>query len=163
MTYTVPDNLLDLTRELIALRKKPGTEERVRAYPLLMQRFNEQLEACDDPLVLKQILTLDSGYFLLAGYRQRVIEKLLEYERSADLVRAYAAVKGRVVNVHLSDLLRGRLIPDWKPLYTFFRHHQMPGQGVLPLAEFVRSLVASGFSGHLTLEVSPVALKAWSP
>jgi len=80
-----------------------------------------------------------------------------------NLVQAYAAVKGRVVNVHLSDLLRGRLIPDWKPLYTFFRHHQMPGEGVLPLAQFVRSLVASGFSGPLTLEVSPVALKAWSP
>jgi sugar phosphate isomerase/epimerase len=80
-----------------------------------------------------------------------------------ELVKAYAAVNGRVVNVHLSDLAQRPLFPDWPPLYTFFRHHQLPGEGMLPLAEFVRVLVASGYSGPVTLEVSPVALKAWSP
>jgi sugar phosphate isomerase/epimerase len=80
-----------------------------------------------------------------------------------ELVEAYATVNGRVVNVHLSDLARQPLFPDWPPLYTFFRHHQLPGDGVLPLAEFMRVLVVSGYSGPVTLEVSPVALKAWSP
>jgi sugar phosphate isomerase/epimerase len=80
-----------------------------------------------------------------------------------ELIEAYAAVNGRVVNVHLSDLAQKPLFPDWPPLYTFFRHHQLPGDGVLPLAEFVCVLVASGYSGPVTLEVSPVALKAWSP
>ncbi len=80
-----------------------------------------------------------------------------------DLIESYEAVCGRVVNVHLSDLAHHPLFPDWPPLYTFFRHHQLPGEGILPLAEFVRVLVASDYSGPLTLEVSPVALKAWSP
>jgi len=80
-----------------------------------------------------------------------------------ELIEAFAAVNERVVNVHLSDLVQHPLFPDWPPLYTFFRHHQMPGEGVLPLAEFVRVLVSSAYSGPLTLEVSPVALKAWSP
>jgi len=80
-----------------------------------------------------------------------------------ELLEAYAAVNGRVVNVHLSDLAKHPLFPDWPPLYTFFRHHQLPGEGTLPLAEFMRVLVASDYSGPVTLEVSPVALKAWSP
>jgi sugar phosphate isomerase/epimerase len=81
----------------------------------------------------------------------------------AELIEAYAAVNGRVVNVHLSDLAQRPLFPDWPPLYTYFRHHQLPGEGMLPLAEFVRVLVASDYSGPITLEVSPVPLKAWSP
>jgi sugar phosphate isomerase/epimerase len=80
-----------------------------------------------------------------------------------ELIEAYAAVNGRVVNVHLSDLAKRPLFPDWPPLYTFFRHHQLPGEGMLPLAEFMRVLAASDYSGPVTLEVSPVALKAWSP
>jgi sugar phosphate isomerase/epimerase len=80
-----------------------------------------------------------------------------------DLIAAYGTVNGRVANVHFSDLLQRPLFPDWKPLYTFFRHHQMPGDGMLPLAEFAHALVASDYTGPLTLEVSPVALKAWSP
>ena len=90
MVYTVPDNLPDLTRELVLLRKRPSTEERYKSYPAMLQKFNELLADCDDPAVLKQVLALDSGYFLLAGYRQRVLEKLLSFERSASLIRAYA-------------------------------------------------------------------------
>ena len=43
-----------------------------------------------------------------------------------------------------------------------FLHHQMPGAGHLPLAEFVRILVKEGFGGAFTLEVSPTAIRAWS-
>lgn len=80
-----------------------------------------------------------------------------------ELQEAYALLDGRVVNVHFSDLVHRRIFPDWPPLYTFFRHHQMPGDGVLPLTEFVHMLVATGYSGIFTLEVSPTAIQAWSP
>jgi len=79
-----------------------------------------------------------------------------------ELLEAYALCSGRVVNVHFSDLVHRRIFPDWPPLYTLFTHHQMPGEGVLPLAEFVHMLLRSGYSGIFTLEVSPTAIKAWS-
>lgn len=88
--YKVPDTLPELTKELILLRKKPTTQERFKAYPSMLQKFNELLIACDDEAILREVLRLDSGYFLLAGYRQRVIEKLLEMKRSPEMLRTYA-------------------------------------------------------------------------
>ncbi len=80
-----------------------------------------------------------------------------------DLLEAYALLDGRVVNVHFSDFLKRRIFPDWPPLHTFFCHHQMPGEGVLPLTDFLRTLLASDYCGVFTLELSPTAIKAWSP
>lgn len=81
---------------------------------------------------------------------------------SYQLMEAYELLQGHVVNVHFSDLMPQRIFPDWPPLYSFLKHHQMPGKGVLPLAEFVRHLLATGYSGTFTLEVSPTAIGAWS-
>jgi hypothetical protein len=86
----MPNTLIEITQELILLRKKPTTQERWKSYPSLLQGFKEFLEVCEDAAVLKEVLKLDSGYFLLAGYRQSVIEKLLTIERSPALLRAYA-------------------------------------------------------------------------
>jgi sugar phosphate isomerase/epimerase len=81
---------------------------------------------------------------------------------SYPLMEAYELFHGRVVNVHFSDLVQRRIFPDWPPLYSILKHHQMPGEGSLPLVEFVRHLVATGYSGIFTLEVSPTAIGAWS-
>jgi len=78
------------------------------------------------------------------------------------ILEAYALFNGRVANVHLSDLARRRLFPNWRPLHTFLLHHQMPGAGVLPLTEFLRMLLRGGYAGPLTLELSPTAVQAWS-
>jgi sugar phosphate isomerase/epimerase len=78
------------------------------------------------------------------------------------LLGSLALFKGRIVNVHLSDLVQRRISPNWRPLHTFLLHHQMPGKGMLPLADVVQVLVQSGYSGPLTLEISPTALGAWS-
>lgn len=82
--------LQDLTRELILLRKRPTTEERFKSYPRLLQQFKEALDACNDPAVLREVIELDSGYYLLAGYRQRVLEKWLSFERTPEVLRLYA-------------------------------------------------------------------------
>jgi sugar phosphate isomerase/epimerase len=74
----------------------------------------------------------------------------------------YGILRDRVVNVHLSDLLPRRLRPDWRFLQTLLVHHQMPGEGTLPLPAFLRHLAENGYSGILTLEPSPMALRAYS-
>lgn len=78
------------------------------------------------------------------------------------VLEAYHILRHRVVNVHFSDMLSRHIVPDWRPLYTVLSHHQIPGEGGLPLAEFVRALVADGYAGPITLEVSPVAIHAWN-
>jgi sugar phosphate isomerase/epimerase len=75
---------------------------------------------------------------------------------------AYDILRRRVVNVHFSDLRTRRIFPDWAPLHTVLSNHQMPGEGVLPLAEFVRALLADGYAGIFTLEVSPTAIRVWN-
>jgi len=94
------------------------------------------------------LLTLDTAHAGTAGY---------------DLWEAYDLLDGRLANVHYSDWVQRPLFLKWQPLYTLFRHHQMPGQGGLPLEGFLRTLLARGYSGVLTLEVSPLALRAWRP
>jgi hypothetical protein len=79
-----------LASELIALRRKPATEERYKAYPRLLQAFAEAVEACNDVVALRAVIALDSGYYLLAGYRQRVLEKWLALERTPEVLRLYA-------------------------------------------------------------------------
>ncbi len=73
----------------------------------------------------------------------------------------YNMLRHRVVNVHFSDILARHIVPNWRPLQTVLSHHQLPGTGRLPLAEFARALVADGYAGPFTLEVSPIAIKAW--
>jgi len=83
-------DLLDLTTDLIAIRKKPTTQDRFKQYPQMLLRFRDLVTACDDAKLLKQVIKLDSGYYLLAGDRQLVIEKLLDIERTPSILRIYA-------------------------------------------------------------------------
>lgn len=82
--------LITLTRDLVELRKKPTTQTRFKQYPALLADFDTVLAECDDVAVLRQVINLDSGYYLLAGYRQRVLEKWLSLERTPDVLRLYA-------------------------------------------------------------------------
>jgi sugar phosphate isomerase/epimerase len=80
-----------------------------------------------------------------------------------DLVGAYDQLSGLVRHVHLSDF---RLPPRWldRPsLDTYLKHHQMPGDGGMDFAAVFGRLAEDGFTGDITIEVSPVALRAWSP
>lgn len=78
------------------------------------------------------------------------------------LLESYAIVRDRLAHVHLSDLAAP---PPWldRPwLYSFFKHHHLPGAGTLPLAQFLHALAQDGFDGDITLELSPVMLRIWN-
>jgi sugar phosphate isomerase/epimerase len=80
-----------------------------------------------------------------------------------DLLEAYEALHGRMVNVHLSDFRSSLSIPPWFNMHSYFKHHQLPGDGDLPLVQFLERLRADRYEGPVTIEVSPFALAAWRP
>jgi sugar phosphate isomerase/epimerase len=82
---------------------------------------------------------------------------------SYSLAEAYHILADRLVNVHLSDMRS----PPWPLsvhyLHTYLKHHQIPGDGQLPLDDLLGRLAADGYCGLITLEISPVALHIWWP
>lgn len=93
-------------------------------------------------------LTLDTAHAGTFGY---------------DLIEAYEILRPRLVNIHLSDLRREKPLAGWSYFQTFFQHHQMPGEGYLPLGEILNRLKEDDYSGPVILEISPFALGAWWP
>jgi sugar phosphate isomerase/epimerase len=81
-----------------------------------------------------------------------------------DLLDSLDFFDGRVANVHLSDL---RTVPHWlmnQPrLHSYYRQHQFPGTGTLPLDRFLRELRVRGYDGVITYELSPLAVQALTP
>ena len=82
---------------------------------------------------------------------------------SYSLAEAYHILADRLVNVHFSDLCS----PPWPLsihyLHTYLKHHQIPGDGQLPLADLLGRLAVDGYCGPITLEISPIALRIWWP
>ena len=72
-------------------------------------------------------------------------------------------MNGRLANVHFSDIGYPPRLLDRPVFDTYVKHHQLPGDGWLPLGPFLRQLVDLGYDGPLTLEFSPVALRIWWP
>lgn len=70
-----------------------------------------------------------------------------------DLLALYARLRPRLRNIHLSD---------WAIRGGKDRTHLVPGEGALPLAEFLGTLARDRYAGLVTLEVSPYHLHAWS-
>lgn len=64
-----------------------------------------------------------------------------------ELLPAYRALARRVRHVHLSDYKDGK-------------EHLAPGDGVLPLADFLRALAGDGYAGIVVLELEPNAVRA---
>lgn len=81
-----------------------------------------------------------------------------------DLLDSLKWFDGRVANVHLSDL---RQVSHWmrsQPrLHSYFRQHQFPGTGVLPLQDFLSVLEQRHYQGVITYELSPLAVNALQP
>ena len=127
----------------IALENRAFFRPRDRDYVLGDLR---ELRAFADELDLP--LVLDTSHAATSSY---------------SLAEAYHLFADRLVNIHLSDLRS----PPWPlstpSLHTFLKHHQIPGDGQLPLADFLSRLAADGYCGPITLEISPVVLRIWWP
>jgi sugar phosphate isomerase/epimerase len=78
-----------------------------------------------------------------------------------DLIDALDTVAPRLINVHLSDVLDRRLRGGVRN--GLFRDHRIPGSGRLPIAEVLARLRGNEYQGLVTLELSPVSLRAWWP
>lgn len=63
-----------------------------------------------------------------------------------DLLATYTLLKPLLRNIHLSDVIWRRGQPHT---------HVLPGEGDLPLAEFLATLARDGYDGLVTLEVHP--------
>jgi sugar phosphate isomerase/epimerase len=78
-----------------------------------------------------------------------------------NMIATYELLRGRLANVHLSDLRLSSPMPPHPFLQALFARHQMPGRGVLALDDLMQHLVADGFAGPISVEVSPLALGMW--
>jgi sugar phosphate isomerase/epimerase len=127
----------------IAIENRAFFRSRDRYYALSDLR---ELRAFADKLDLP--LVLDTSHAATSTY---------------SLADAYHILADRLVNVHLSDMRS----PPWPLsvhfLHTYLKHHQIPGDGQLPLDDLLGRLAADGYCGPLTFEISPVALRIWWP
>jgi sugar phosphate isomerase/epimerase len=80
-----------------------------------------------------------------------------------DLLDAYRQMRERLANIHFSDLRALPRLLDHSWTQSYIKHHQLPGHGRLPLTELVRALHRDHYQGMLTFELSPLALRIWSP
>jgi sugar phosphate isomerase/epimerase len=81
-----------------------------------------------------------------------------------DLIESYDYFRGRLANVHLSDLRDVSPRVEAQPLlHSYVKQHQLPGAGKLPLRNFIAMLAREKYSGPMTFELSPTALNIWNP
>jgi sugar phosphate isomerase/epimerase len=110
-------------------------------------------------------LTIESNQYNRRGKRflfddlQRLVDFAREQEcgvtfdtchagaNGEDLLACYEIVRPALRNVHLSDVI-------WRGGRP--RTHIMPGEGALPLRQFLARLAADGYDGLVTLEIHPL-------
>ena len=85
-------DLLTLTQSIIEMRKHPLQNNARERYPAAAQQFAEQVDTCDDPATLREIIRTDTGHVLPPPIKQQVYEKLLadDANRTPSLLQAYA-------------------------------------------------------------------------
>lgn len=127
----------------IAIENRGFFRTQDRSYVLSDMR---ELRAFADELDLP--LVLDTSHAATSSY---------------SLAETYHLLVDRLVNVHLSDLRSPPWPLDVSYLHTYLKHHQIPGDGQLPLTDLLSRLAADGYCGPITLEISPVALRIWWP
>ncbi len=132
------------TGPLLSLENRPRFKARDGGYILTgLDELRAFADANDFPL------TLDTSHLGTWGL---------------DLFEAFHYFRGRLANVHLSDLRDVSPRVESRPvLHSYFKQHQFPGEGKLPLRGFLRLLAQEGYSGPVTLELSPTTLEAWNP
>lgn len=70
-----------------------------------------------------------------------------------DVLAGYEIVRPVLRNVHLSDVI-------WRGGQP--KTHRLPGEGALPLQEFLGRLARDGYDGLVTMEIHPAQTSLWS-
>lgn len=79
--------------------------------------------------------------------------------RNWELLDTLKAFVPRLANIHLSDVAeRQYRFGLWNAMR---RDHQLPGDGTLPLDDLLAKLAQTQYDGLVTLELSPIAVRAW--
>ncbi len=78
-----------------------------------------------------------------------------------DLLRARQMLDGRLANVHLSDMGVRMPLATLPPVQKVLGQHRFPGTGNLALPALLAALGQSGYTGPVTLEVSPWEVRFW--
>ena len=68
-----------------------------------------------------------------------------------------------VISYQTVDTLLDQDVRNTIRMAADLKHHQLPGEGHLPLEPFLHQLVGLGYDGPITLELSPVSLGIWWP
>ena len=106
--------------------------------------WKEQSPFARDPLVAlatqcakkRTCMTLDTCHLGVSKY---------------DILKAWERIpRGIVSNIHFSDALG-------------FKEHLWPGQGKLPLVDFLHTIAQDAYTAHITLEVTPAAFGEEDP
>ena len=80
--------------------------------------------------------------------------------RNWELLDTMRTLLPRIANIHLSDVITTHN-SRFGLVNALTRDHQLPGQGTLPLDELIARLAHAQFEGVVTLELSPLAVRAW--
>ena len=151
-------------------------DERGRSYVEALTKGMQRTEGTDLRIII------ENRAFFRSSDRRYALSDLRELRAFADeldlllvldtshaatsdysLAEAYHIFGDRLVNVHFSDM-RSPPWPFRTPyLHTYLKHHQIPGDGQLPLADLLGRLAADGYCGPITFEISPIALRIWWP
>jgi sugar phosphate isomerase/epimerase len=82
---------------------------------------------------------------------------------NADLLRARRTFDGRLANVHLSDTGGSVPLAANRTVRKALEQHRFPGDGDLSLVDLMADLANCGYTGPVTLEISPLAMDIWWP
>ncbi len=137
------------------LRRTEGTDVRIAIENRAFFRSSDRRYVLSD---LRELRTFADELDL-----SMVLDTSHAATSSYSLAEAYHILGDRLVNVHFSDMRP----PPWPfrtpYLHTYLKHHQIPGDGQLPLADLLSRLAADGYCGPITFEISPIALRIWWP
>lgn len=86
------NQLVQLAEDIIDMRKHPLRSNARERYPTAMQKFADEVNACNDTATLREIIRVDSGHVLPPPIKQIAYEKLLAQteQRTPGLLRAFA-------------------------------------------------------------------------
>lgn len=157
VTFHLPAKENSAARDMLMASKGQGIPIAIENSSLSkVEGAREKLISYDDHIRDVQRLVEDGGFAV-------TFDTTHAGAVAGDPLPAYELFRDRIANVHLSDFVPGSLRVGRSFFASYFVEHQVPGQGILPLGEFLQRLARDGYRGLVTMEANPLAMNVWSP